>query len=118
LIRFDVKRRSVVLEYEPELESASWVSSKLKTYHEVTISRTFIFKQSDLISEAVETPDEQTGEPVFRFRFATRADGYFRIAGRRLGISNDVLIADQAFSYSGSSLSPNATSGYFDALPS
>lgn len=95
MIRFDVKRRSVVLEYEPEFTSASWVLNELKTYHEVTLSRAFTFKESDLISGPAETGHEEIGEPVFCFRFATRTGGYFRIAGRRLGISNDVLIADQ-----------------------
>ena len=32
---------------------------------------------------------------MFRFRFATRTDGYFRIAGRILGLANDVLLVDQ-----------------------
>lgn len=95
MIRFDVKRRGVVLEYEPEFTSASWVLNELKTYHAVTVSRAFTFKESDLISGPAETGDEEIGEPVFRFHFATRTGGYFRIAGRRLGISNDVLIADQ-----------------------
>ncbi len=59
------------------------------------ISRAFTFNESDLISGPVEKGDEETDVPVFRFRFATRTGGYFRIAGRILGISNDVLIADQ-----------------------
>ena len=96
MIRFVVNKRSAVLEYEPEeLTGTSWVPNKLKTHDEVTLSRAFTFTESDLISGPAETEDEETGEPVFRFRFATPRGGYFRIAGRKLGISNDVLIADQ-----------------------
>jgi len=95
MIRFVINKRSVVLEYEPEFTGASWVLSELKTHHEVTLSRAFTFTESDLISGPAETEDEEIGEPVFRFRFATRRGGYFRIAGRKLAISNDVLIADQ-----------------------
>ena len=95
MIRFVVNKRSVELEYDPAFTGASWVLNKLKTHHEVTLSRAFTFKESDLISGPAETEDEETGEPVFRFLFATRRGGYFRIAGRKLTISNDVLIADQ-----------------------
>ena len=95
MIRFDVKRRSVVLEYEPQFADASWVLNQMKTYHKVTLSRAFTFNESDLISGRAETEIEETGTPVVRFRFATRTGRYFRIAGRILGISNDVLIADQ-----------------------
>ena len=95
MIRFVINKHSMVLEYEPESTGASWVLNELKTRHEVTLSRAFTFMESDLISGSAETEDEETGEPVFRFRFATRKGGYFRISGRKLGISNDVLIADQ-----------------------
>ena len=94
MIGFDVKQRSVVLEYEPEL-NVGWVRTELNTHRQVTISRAFTFKKSDLISGPSETEDEEIDEPVFRFRLATRKDGYFRIAGRILGIANDVLIVDQ-----------------------
>lgn len=95
MIRFDVKRSSVILEYEPEFTSASWVLNELNTHRQVTISRAFTFKDSDLISGPAQAAGEHMEERPFRFRFATRTGGYFRIAGRKLGISNDVLIADQ-----------------------
>lgn len=94
MIGFDVKQRSAVLKYEPEF-NAGWVRKELNTHRQVTISRAFTFKKNDLISGPSETEDEKIDEPVFRFRFATRTGGYFRIAGRVLGIDNDVLIADQ-----------------------
>ena len=95
MIRFVVNKRSVILEFEPEFTGASWVLNELKTHHMVTLSRAFTFTESDLISGPAEAEDEETNEPVFRFRFATRGGGYFRIAGRKFGISNDILIADQ-----------------------
>ena len=92
MIGFDVKQRSVVLEYEPELD-VGWVRTKLNTDRPVTISRAFTFEKSDLISGPSET--KEIDEPVYQFRLAARRDGYFRIAGRILGTANDVLIADQ-----------------------
>jgi len=99
VIRFVIKRHSIVLEYESEFANASWVLNQLKTHHEVTLSRAFTFMECDLISDSSETREEEIDEPVFRFRFATRTDGYFCIAGRILEISNDVLIADQGITF-------------------
>lgn len=97
MIHFAVNRRGVVLEYEPDFgnEDGSWVSNELTTHQEVTISRAFTFQQRDLIPRPATTSVEDVVEPAFRFRFATRRNGYFRIAGRVLGISSDVLIADE-----------------------
>lgn len=92
MIRFDVKRRSVIFEYEPEFTSAEWILNELRTHHEVTLSRGFTFKDVDLVDGPGELAEDEIGEPVFRFRFATRRSGYFRIPGRILGIANDVLI--------------------------
>ena len=98
MIRFVINRRNVVLEYEPEFTEASWVLNKLKTHHEVTLSRAFAFTERDLISRSAGTEDQMTDEPALRFRFASRRGGYFRISGRKLRIANDVLIADQGIS--------------------
>lgn len=94
MIRFEVQRRSVIFEYEPEFTSAEWILNELKTHQEVTLSRGFTFKDDDLIDGPSEPPEDEIGEPVFRFRFATRRNGYFRIPGRILGIANDVLIGE------------------------
>jgi hypothetical protein len=90
VIRFDLSTPSPILEYQPELAGADWVRGELDAYGEVTISRAFTFKHTDLVGEA----EDEIGEPTLRFRFATRENRYFRIAGRILGIANDVLIAD------------------------
>ena len=94
MIRFDVKRRSVIFEYEPEFTSAEWILNELRIHHEVTLSRGFTFNYDDLIDGPGDLAEAEIGEPVFRFRFATRRSGYFRILGRILGIANDVLIEE------------------------
>lgn len=94
VIRFEVNRRSVVLEYQPEVTTAEWVQRELKAYHQVTISRAFTFKDSDLIGEPSEPAEDEIGEPVFSFHFATLEGGYFHIPGRILGIEGNVLIAE------------------------
>lgn len=43
MIRFDVKRRCVIFEYEPEFTGAEWILNELRTHHEVTLSRGFTF---------------------------------------------------------------------------
>jgi hypothetical protein len=97
VVRFEVNLRSVILVYEPEVANASWVSSELRVFGEVTVSRGFTFTREDILEEPAEQseqPDEEISDPVFRFRFGKVEDGYFRIPGRILGISSDVLIAD------------------------
>ena len=95
MTRFIINTHSAKLEYQPESTDLSWVLNELETHHEVTVSRAFTFKASDLISEPAEMQDEGIDLPVCLFRFATRRGGYFRIPGRILGITNDVLIADR-----------------------
>lgn len=79
------------------MANSSWVRDELNTHHQVTISRAFTFNENDLISgPAVAQEDEDEAEgPIYRFRFATREGGYFRVDGRILGISNEILIVDQ-----------------------
>lgn len=83
------------MDYQPELNNAAWVSRELAAFGEVTVSRGFTFTNDDLIEGPPEQPEDEPSEPFFRFRFATREAGYFRIPGRILGISNDVWIADE-----------------------
>jgi len=60
----------------------------------VTISRTFQFRRDDLIAEPVTLDSDELDAFEFRFRFASRHDGYCHIDGRVLDIPNKVLIAD------------------------
>ena len=94
MIDFETNRRGVVLEYEPEFNGAAWVLQQLRVHKRVRISRAFSFLKSDLIKGPTSESDE-ADEPIFRFRFAVREKGYFRIPGRILGVKNDVLIADE-----------------------
>jgi len=95
MIRFNQVQNQLILEYEPDLGSPTWVLRRLKNNQEVTISRGFSFVPRDLISGPSSEWVEKQEEPIFRFRFAVHEDGYYRIVGRKLGIPNDVLIVDQ-----------------------
>lgn len=97
MVRFEVNRRSVILDYEPEFSTPAWVLNELRTFDEVKVSRGFTFTNQDLISAPVEPPEEDGSQPTFRFRFAARKDGYFEIPGRILGIANEVLIAEDVW---------------------
>lgn len=94
MIHFEEDRRGLVLEYEPEFNDPSWVSSELKKNGEVTISRGFTFKATDML-RATSTPRDQPNEPVYRFRFARKEADYYRIPGRILGCDQDVLIVNK-----------------------
>ncbi len=106
MISFNVDRKGVTLEYEPEFGGESWVTRELEQHGEVTLSRVFTFQRSDLIVEndTAATASEGEGDDddtladvdegtVYRFRFATTKGGYHRIRGRVLGLDEDVLIA-------------------------
>ena len=94
MIEFDIQQTDVALDYTPE-NDAWWVLRELKTHHQVRISRAFTFRDSDLISRPKEDEFGDLEGGVFRFRFAKRKEGYFRIAGRILDMEADVLIADK-----------------------
>jgi hypothetical protein len=90
MIRFEEDKGGLVLEYEVEFNDPEWVSKRLEDDGEVTVSRGFTFERADLL----KAPSKRgSGEPVFRFRFAEKKAGYYRIPGRILGCDHDVLIA-------------------------
>lgn len=97
MISFEVKKRTVVLEYEPELGSPAWVTRDLKQKGKVTISRVFKFLPGDLLGRFPESFDKDENETVLRFRFAKKEKGYYRVLGRILGIQNDILLAEDDF---------------------
>lgn len=94
MVRFEVNRTSVILEYTPEFNGPEWVQRELQAYGKVTVSRAFTFTTADLLQAPGEATEDQVDEPLFRFRFAARRGGYFRIPGRILGIANEVLVAE------------------------
>ena len=95
MIHFEIKKRTIVLVYKQELGGPAWVAHELKTNGYVNISRVFRFQPEDLLGGHSESPGEEDDEAVYRFRFARKSKGYFRVPGRILGIDNDVLLADE-----------------------
>jgi hypothetical protein len=90
MISFEEHSRGLDLLYEVEFNDPEWVSKRLKDDGEVTVSSGFTFEPADLL----KAPSKRgSGEPVFRFRFAEKKAGYYRIPGRILGCGHDVLIA-------------------------
>lgn len=91
MIKFVVDRFGVVMVYVSLDQNSNWVSEELKNRGEVTISRVFTMQQVDLIEGPSEDPD--TGELLYKFRFATSDGTYHRIKGRVFGIQNEVQFA-------------------------
>jgi len=74
--------------YEPNQADPNWVNANLKSDGEISLrSQTFTFKREDLY----KFDDEGFGEE-YTFLFAQRKSGseYYKIPGRRLGISRDI----------------------------
>ena len=102
MVAFEVGKRRVVFEYAPEFNGTAWVLRELRTSGYVRISRVFRFKQSDLIgANAVfersggQDYEDDDAKPL-RFVFAKTINGYHRIAGRILGVRNDVWLQADA----------------------
>lgn len=96
---YRVSRTGVVVEYKPTLEGNAWIMKELNDHGEVEISQVFTFRREDLIEEPGEEDIDDDVTFTFRFRLATAMTNYYRIAGRKLGIENDVLIARQGFEW-------------------
>ena len=95
MIRFEEDSQGWVLEYEVEFNDPEWVSTRLKQDGEVTVSNGFTFEAADLLKPSSKRGAGPSDEGVFRFRFALKEAGYYRIPGRVLGCNRDVLIAIQ-----------------------
>lgn len=102
MVAFKVGRRRVVLSYAPEFNGTAWAVRELRTTGCVRISRMFKFKRSDLIDadtilgRSARHDDEDEDSKPLRFTFAETKKGYHRIAGRILGIPNDVWLQADA----------------------
>ncbi len=92
MLEFRVNRSFATLDYEPEFTSHRWVHAELASHGEVTVSRAFTFERADLLAAPPVEEEENPAQTVFTFRFATIDGGYFRIPGRILGTTHDVLI--------------------------
>lgn len=102
MINFEIRNRRVILEYTSEFNSTAWILHELRTSGRVRVSRVFRFERSDLIDAdrllgQDGTPEaEIDDQEALRFRFAKTANGYHLIAGRLLGIRNDVWLQQDA----------------------
>lgn len=84
----------IILEYTPEDYDPRWLWANIQSRGRAVVSKVFKFERSDLITEPNDADfDGDIDGFVYRFWFATRTRGYYRIEGRRLGIPNPVLIA-------------------------
>lgn len=99
MIRFDLFGDALILEYEPEFNSADWVTAELEKRGEITLSRSFTFNEDDLLDRVIAVPDDDIGEPRFRFRFGTQEGGYYRIPGRVLDLDSDVLFVAEGMPF-------------------
>lgn len=102
MIDFKIQRSRVIFAYTSEFGSNAWVLSELRKSGHVQISRIFRFQQSDLsdadrlLGQDATRDAEIDDQEMLRFRFAETKKGYHRIAGRLLGIRNDVWLQQDA----------------------
>ncbi len=89
---YKVSRSGVVLEYEATLQGNAWIMEQLKT-GEVEISQVFTFISDDLIEKPTQDEIDDDSPFTYRFRLASAGASHYLIAGRKLGIDQDVLIA-------------------------
>jgi hypothetical protein len=100
MIEFDVGRRGIILEYEAELGGNGWVWREIKKRRGLRLSYVFWFERQDLFAEPGTEDQENFEDFTFRFRLATTIPGYYSIAGRKLGIKNEVLISKSGVNWS------------------
>ncbi len=79
------------LEYQAEFNDNAWAWEELKKIGSVTISSVFTFSRADLADPPKKT-ERASEDYKYTFVFGTHEGEYVRIAGRRLGIDNDVLL--------------------------
>ncbi len=90
MISFEEDEAGLILLYEEEYRNGEWVRQRLEQAGRVRLSRVFYFEKADLLDVWEE---DLTRRPIgFAFRFALREGSLYRIAGRILGIANDVLL--------------------------
>lgn len=98
MAEYRVSRSGVVLEYKATLQGNAWIMDQLKT-GEVEISRVFTFTPEDLLEEPTEEEVDDDFPFTYRFRLATAGSSHYFIAGRKLGIDQDVLIHKQGIEW-------------------
>ncbi|WP_260596956.1 Shedu immune nuclease family protein [Sphingomonas endolithica] len=92
MAEYKVSRSGVVLEYRATLQGNAWIMDELKT-GEVEISSVFTFTPDDLLEKPTQEEIKDDFPFTYRFRLAVAGPSHYFIAGRKLGIDQDVLIA-------------------------
>lgn len=100
MIEFRAGRTGVFLDYQSEFRGNGWIWRELQTSSGARVSHVFRFKREDLIEAPRAEDQDHFDDFTFSFRLATVGPSYYRIAGRKLRIPNDVLIAKRGFEWS------------------
>ncbi|MDW9709522.1 DUF4263 domain-containing protein [Sinorhizobium meliloti] len=89
--KFTKTTSGIVLEYSPDLgTNGEWIRDELQKSKQVRLSSVFSFTPADLLNPPA--PGQDLSHYEYRFTFGTLQGSYFKIAGRVLGIKNDLLI--------------------------
>ncbi|OYY88565.1 MAG: hypothetical protein B7Y45_14415 [Sphingomonas sp. 28-66-16] len=99
MIEFIAERRSVIFTYQSEFRANGWIWQELKKSSGARVSQVFRFQKQDLLEEPGDGDQDHFDSFVFRFRLATPEPHYHRIAGRKLRIDRDVLIAKEGIEW-------------------
>ena len=100
MIEFIAGRTGVILEYQSEIRGNGWIWRELKDGGTARVSNVFRFKREDLLEAPGDEDLDHFDDFTFRFRLAVAGPAYYRIAGRKLALKNDVLIAKTGFEWS------------------
>jgi hypothetical protein len=99
MIEFTDTQGRLELIYKAEFGPSEWVEQDLERSGEVRIARTFHFSKEDLVKKADETEDGSEFEELedtngsYTFALGALEEGYFKIAGEKLGIKHDIYLA-------------------------
>jgi hypothetical protein len=91
MVKFVHTGAGLDIEYQAEFNDNAWAWEQLKLTGSVDISTVFTFDRADLADPPRGTARVTEGYK-YKFAFGTYEGDYVRIAGRRLGIDNDVLL--------------------------
>jgi len=88
MINFKKEETKLLLIYSPDISDSDWVTKDIEERQEVKLkSGRFIFQKEDLLTDVREEND------VYHFVFGSIENGeYYKILGRKLGISQKIFI--------------------------
>jgi hypothetical protein len=95
MIEFRKTDSRLELVYEADFGPNGWVKQELDEHGAVSIGHAFHFAQNDLLDGPVASgPDDTELEGPYVFALGILENGYFKIAGDKLGIDHDVYLAE------------------------